>query len=332
MSDVPTCEIPVDPLPDHRLSLDSIAAASAEIDPVFLSSPQYVAERLGDALDCELMLKVETNNPIRCFKGRGADFFLSRISVRGDDRQLVCASTGNFGQAMAHACRRYDRSLIVYADTMANPLKTGRIAELGAELRLEGEDFDSAKEAARTFCAETGAWMVEDGREPEISEGAGTIAIELLEGPELETIVVPVGNGALVNGIARWVKAASPRTKVIGVSAVGADAMEKSWSGTEIVAREVVDTSAEGIAVRVPVPEAVDDMRPVVDEMTLVSDEEMYAAMRLLLETTGLVVEPSGATGVAALMAGRAGPCEGTVATVLTGNNMTTDQMWQWLR
>lgn len=298
---------------------------------MFLSSPQYLADRLGNALDCELLVKVETNNPIRCFKGRGADFFLSRITERGDDRQLVCASTGNFGQAMAHACRRYDRPLIVYADTGANPLKTRRISDLGAELRLEGEDFDSAKKAARRLCAETGAWMVEDGREPEISEGAGTIAVELLEGRSLETVVIPVGNGALINGVARWVKAASPGTRVIGVCAAGADAMEKSWSGDEIVVRKRVDTSAEGIAVRVPVPEAVTDMRPLVDGMVLVSDEEMYRAMRLILETTGLVVEPSGATGVAALMTDRAGPYRGTVATVLTGNNMTLDQMRQWL-
>jgi threonine dehydratase len=144
-------------------------------------------------------------------------------------------------------------------------------------------------------------------------------------------VVIPVGNGALINGVARWVKAASPGTRVIGVCAAGADAMEKSWSGDEIVVRKRVDTSAEGIAVRVPVPEAVTDMRPLVDGMVLVSDEEMYRAMRLILETTGLVVEPSGATGVAALMTDRAGPYRGTVATVLTGNNMTLDQMRQWL-
>jgi threonine dehydratase len=322
---------PADPLPDHRLSLDSIATAWRHIDPVFRDSPQYDSEPLSETLGCELFLKVETNNPIRSFKGRGAELFVARVTERGDDRQLVCASTGNFGQAMAYACRRRDRPLIVYADVDANPLKAGRIAALGAELRRTGDDFDAAKESARSFCADAGAWMIEDGREPEISEGAGTIAVELLQDHEFETILVPVGNGALINGVGRWVKAKSPRTRVIGVSARGADAMEKSWAGHRIVVRDRVETTAEGIAVRVPVPEAVEDMRPLVDDMMLVSDEEMFAAMRLILETTGLVVEPAGATGVAALMIDRARFEDQSLATILTGNNLTPEQMWRWL-
>lgn len=320
-----------DPLPDHRLSLDSIEGAVGVIHPVFLDSPQYESEALSDTLGCDLTIKVETNNPIRSFKGRGAGFFLTKITARGDARQLVCASTGNFGQAMAYACREKDRSLIVYADVNANSLKTERIAQLGAELRLEGEDFDAAKEAARAFCVETGAWMVEDGREPEISEGAGTIAVELLAGDRFDALLIPVGNGALINGVARWSKAVAPETRVIGISAAGADAMERSWAEGVVVQRGVVDTFAEGIAVRVPVPEAVEDMRSLVDEMLLVTDQDMIGAMQLILETTGLLVEPSGAVGVAALLqhpdrfGGKA------VATILTGNNLTANQMRQWL-
>lgn len=320
-----------DPLPDHRLSLDAIGTAAASIDPVFLDSPQYESEPLSQALGCHLTIKVETSNPIRSFKGRGADAFLAAITSRGDDRQLVCASTGNFGQAMAHACRRHDRPLIVYADINANPMKTGRISGFGAELRLQGDDFDAAKAAARSFCAVSGAWMVEDGREPEISEGAGTIAVELLANGGFDALLIPVGNGALINGMGRWSGAAAPDTQVIGVSATGADAMEKSWSGPGIVERDTVDTFAEGIAVRVPVPEAVEDMGPLVDEMALVTDQDMVRAMKLILETTGLVVEPSGAVGVALLMS-QPSRFEGkAVGTVLTGNNLTTDQMSQWL-
>lgn len=320
-----------DPFPDHRLSLDSIGNAAGAIDPLFLDSPQYEPETLGQALGCSMTVKVETNNPIRSFKGRGADWFLAAVTSREDDRQLVCASTGNFGQAMAYACHGRNRPLIVYADVNANPLKTGRISDLGAELRLEGDDFDAAKGAARGFCAESGAWMVEDGREPEISEGAGTIAVELLEDRQFEALLIPVGNGALINGVGRWAKAAAPDTQLIGVSAAGADAMEKSWAGAGTVERDAVETSAEGIAVRVPVPEAVEDMRPLVDEMLLVTDQDMFRAMGLILETTGLVVEPSGAVGVAVVM-NHPNRFEGmALATVLTGNNLTTDQMSQWL-
>lgn len=320
-----------DPFPDHRLSLLRIIEAVGAIDPLFVRSPQYQSEALSAELSCELVLKVETINPIRSFKGRGADYFLHKLTERGDTRQLVCASTGNFGQAMAFAGRAHDRSVIVYSDMSANPLKLGRIRSFGAEVRQVGTDFDAAKEEARQFCAESGAWMVEDGREPEISEGAGTIGVELLERDVFDTIIVPVGNGALINGIARWVKAAEPEVSVVGVSARGADAMERSWQTHTIVERPNAATIAEGIAVRVPVPEAIDDMAPLVDEMVLVDDDEMVEAMRLLHTETGLVVEPAGAVGVAALMNEADRYSGQRVGTILTGSNVSPQQMSDWL-
>lgn len=321
----------IDPLPDHRLSLESIAAASASIDPVFLQTPQFESASLSEALGCQLVLKVETANPIRSFKGRGAGFFLDEIVKRGDSRRLVCASTGNFGQAMAHACLVHDRELTVYADSSANNLKMSRIRDLGAEVRLDGDDFDAAKAAARSFCAETGAWMVEDGHEPEISEGAGTIGVELTRNRSFDVVLVPVGNGALIAGVARWIKAVSPATRVIGVSASGADAMAESWRGNGIVERPGVETIAEGIAVRTPVPEAVEDMRPIVDEMVLVDDQQMIEAMRSIHVLAGQVVEPSGAAGVAAIAAEPDKYTGLKVATILTGNNLTEEQMERWL-
>lgn len=320
-----------DPLPDHRLSLEGIAAASASIDPVFLQTPQFESAGLSNALDCRLTLKVETANPIRSFKGRGAGYFLDQIVKRGDSRRLVCASTGNFGQAMAYACHAYGRDLVVFADTGANELKMSRIQALGAELRLEGSDFDAAKSAARRFCAEDGAWMIEDGREPEISEGAGTIGVELTHREQYDVIVIPVGNGALISGVARWVKAVSPATRVIGVSAAGADAMAESWRDNRIVERPRVDTVAEGIAVRTPVPEAVEDMRPIVDEMVLVADDQMIEAMRMIHRLAGQVVEPSGASGVAAIDADPQKYSGLKLATILTGNNLTEGQIDRWL-
>lgn len=320
-----------DPLPQHRLSLENIAAASASIDPVFLQTPQFESTRLSGALGCQLTLKVETANPIRSFKGRGAGYFVDAIVKRGDTRQLVCASTGNFGQAMAYACRAHERDLVVFADTSANELKMSMIRELGADVRLQGSDFDAAKEAARRFCAEQGAWMIEDGGEPEISEGAGTIGVELTRLRDYDLVVVPVGNGALISGVARWVKAVSPSTRVIGVSAVGADSMAESWRTGTIVERPTVETIAEGIAVRIPVPEAVEDMRTVVDEMIVVSDQQMIEALRAIHRLAGQLVEPSGAAGVAAISTDP-GRFEGmSVATVLTGSNLTEGQIDRWL-
>lgn len=318
--------------PRHRLSLDAIAQAARTIDPVFAHSPQYECGALSKALAVALTLKVETANPIRSFKGRGADYFVMQAHMRGDTRPLVCASAGNFGQALAYACANHDRQLTVFASRHANPLKLSQMRATGADVKLAGEDFDAAKDAARRHARRTDAWMVEDGREPEISEGAGTIAVELLaRGDAFDAVLVPLGNGALLNGIARWVKAASPATRVLGVSAAGASAMEKSWRSGAIVQLDAADTIADGIAVRVPVPEAVTDMGGLVDDVLLVEDMHILHAMQLLYSDAGLVAEPAGAAGVAAIVANPALFKGQRLATVVCGSNMTWAQARSWL-
>lgn len=316
--------------PSHRLSLEAIGEAARTLDPVFRGTPQFRCEPLSRTLDCELTLKLETANPIRSFKGRGADFFLRQVVARGDGRPLVCASAGNFGQAMAYVCRRHGRGLDIFASTRANPQKVARMRDLGAEVHLAGEDFDAAKEAAREHCRRHGGWMVEDGREPEISEGAGSIAVELLAtGEAFDAILVPLGNGALLNGMARWIKAASPATRVIGVCSRGADAMEVSWRRGGVVERSAVSTIADGIAVRVPVPEAVDDMMGLVDDVVLVDDDTIRRAMGHLFEDAGLVTEPAGAVGVAALLSDAQRFADRRVATVICGSNVASDSLRQ---
>lgn len=313
------------------MSPAAIEEASRVIDPMFLASRQFQSEALSAELSCRLTLKDETDNPIRSFKGRGADYFLAKVVERGDERQLVCASTGNFGQAMAFACRKHGRPLVVFADQGANPVKFDRITEMGAEVRLDGADFDAAKVIAREFCERSGSWMVEDGHEPEISEGAGTIALELLERDRFDTVLIPLGNGALLNGNARWIKEVAPDTEVIGVSAVGADAMAESWRDREIVTRDAVATISEGIAVRVPVPAAVADMAGLVDDVILVDDDSTVDAMRMVHKHTGRVVEPSAVVGIAAVSNDPPRFQGKKAATILTGANLTEKQFERWL-
>jgi threonine dehydratase/peptide deformylase len=317
--------------PTHRLSLDAIAEAAKTIDPVFLNTPQYECEPLSQALGCRLLLKLETTNPIRSFKGRGADYFVSRIVARGDSRPLVCASAGNFGQALGYACRKHELDLVVFASEHANPLKVERMRSLGADVRLTGEDFDAAKAAAKAHAQTTGAWMVEDGREPEISEGAGAIGVELLARDDaLDAVLVPLGNGAMLNGIARWLKAASPATAVFGVSSSGANAMERSWRSGQVVELNRVDTIADGIAVRVPIPEAVEDMYGQVDDVLLVDDPSIVDAMRLLYTHAGLVTEPAGAAGVAAALAMSERFAGQRLATIVCGSNVSDQDAKAW--
>lgn len=313
--------------PVHRLSLARIAEAPADIPPEFLNSPQYDYQPLSDALGCRLTLKLEFANPIRSFKGRGAAFLLAEMLRRGERTGIVCASAGNWGQAMAYACGRHGLPIVVYAAINANPLKIERMRALGAEVRLYGADFDEAKQEAKRFAAETGMRMIEDGLEPEIDEGHGTIAMELLaSGKHFTSVVVPIGNGALINGMGRWIKASSPATRVIGVCAERAPSMEQSWRSGRIVETVAADTIADGIAVRVPIPEAVADMHGAVDEVIAVSEDDIVRAMRLAYDCAGLVLEPAGATGIAAILAHRVLFQQQNIATVLSGNNIDWSQ------
>jgi threonine dehydratase len=319
------------PSPDPAVTLLGIQEAARVIDPVFRDSPQFLSEPLSARLGMEMVLKVETVNPIRSFKGRGTDYLLHRLGQEAG--ALVCASAGNFGQGMAYAARGRGVRLTVFAARSANPLKVERMRALGATVELEGADFDAAKEAAARRAEATGELYIEDGLWGPIAEGAATIAVELARSEaRLDAVFVPLGNGSLVNGVGTWLRHVLPATRVIAVCATGAPAMEISWREGHPVTTEAIDTIADGIAVRVPIAEALELMRGTVDEVMLVNDEQILAAMRLLLVDAGLVVEPAGAAGLAAIQARREEFADRRVATPLCGGNLTEEQLHRWLK
>ncbi|TRZ71866.1 MAG: threonine/serine dehydratase [Actinobacteria bacterium] len=314
----------------HRLSVENIERAARTIDPVFLHSPQFNSEPLSDELGCQLTLKVETSNPIRSFKGRGADFFMQENSQVLAGRDLVCATAGNFGQAMAYVCRAHDRPLIIYCATNANPLKVDRMRSMGAQVRQQGDNFDGAKENAKQFCVESGAYFVEDGRDIAISEGAGSIAVELMQQRTFDAVLVPLGNGALIGGVSRYIKHVAPEVQIIGVSSASADAMEASWRSGTVIERASANTIADGIAVRTPVPEALDDMKGLVDDVLLISEDALKRAMKMVFDKAGLIIEPAGIAGVSAILE-HPHLKKMRLATILCGSNLTPTQVNDWL-
>ncbi|MBK8250318.1 MAG: pyridoxal-phosphate dependent enzyme [Gemmatimonadetes bacterium] len=308
--------------------IEAITAAAAGIAPVFRHSPQFRAESLGAVLGCDLTVKVETVNPIRSFKGRGTDWFVQGLT---EARPLVCASAGNFGQGLAYAARARAIPLTVFASLHANPLKVERMCALGATVRQAGEDFDAAKAAAQEFARSEGQRYVEDGREAPIAIGAGTIAVELLaSGDRYDAIVIPLGNGALLGGMATWIKSVAPGTEVIGVCAAAAPSMKLSWERGAAIETTSAATIADGIAVRVPIVEAVDSLRGIVDDIVLVDERQIIESMRVTWRETGLVVEPAGVVGVTAIAADRSRFAGRRVATVLCGGNVTPQQAVEW--
>lgn len=299
------------------------------IDPVFLNTPLLRGTSLDRAVDAELTCKVETLNPIRSFKGRGTELLVASLR---DDRHLVCASAGNFGQGLARAAVKRGRTVTVFAARRANPLKVEAMRTLGADVRLAGADFDAAKDAARRFAASSDAHYVEDGALPEIAEGAGTIALELSEaGAMPEVMIVPLGNGALATGIGAWCRHAEGGTRVIGVVATGAPAMRLSFAAREPVSTDKADTIADGIAVREPVAYAVECLRDTVDEVVAITDRTIVRAMRLLHFHLGLVVEPAGAVALAAVLQDPKRWSGARIAMPLCGGNLTQQGARLWI-
>ena len=309
------------------LDKQTIDAASAAIDPVFLNSPQFEMDSLNRHLGFGLVAKIETLNPIRSFKGRGASYLVNRARPEA----IVCASAGNFGQGMAYACTQKGFALTVFAAQQANSLKIERMRAFGATVMLSGHDFDAAKEAARQYAKSQQQRFVEDAKDLETAIGAGTIGLELSQYPKVfDALLIPLGNGALINGIGSYFKAVRPETEIIGVVAEGAPSMDLSWRHKKIIATDQSKTIADGIGVRVPVPEALESMKQTVDDIVQVSDDAMLTAMRLAHSTLGLVLEPAGAAGLAAANVFKTRFADKCIATVLCGSNVNKEQLRRW--
>ena len=307
------------------LSSMKIADARSKIDPVFLNSPLLQTDHLG----LSIFAKDETANPIRSFKGRGTGYFIAELEQ--GTAPMVTASAGNFGQGLAYNAAKRERPLIVFASVNANPLKIEAMRRFGADVRLAGDDFDAAKAAARAYADEHGLLLVEDGAIAEIAEGAGTIAAELTgQVDAIDTVFVPLGNGALAGGMGCWFKAHSPKTKVIAVAAKGAPCMALSHEAGHAITTPQANTIADGIAVRIPVPSAVDWLKDTIDDVVLVDDAQILAAMQFARAKWDQLIEPSGAAGLAAILS-QATRLEGRrVATLLCGANLTDQQIRDW--
>jgi threonine dehydratase len=303
------------------LKLENIEEAARVIDLVFLNSPQFEDEQLCSALGRRVVVKVETANPIRSFKGRGASYLFRKLDP---SKRVICASAGNFGQAVAYAGRGRGMGVEVFVPTDVNPIKVARMESFGAKVTISGADFDAAKQNARhEAAAKSDSVFVEDGEDPAISEGAGTIGRELLRMGKIDTFVIPLGDGALITGIGAWVKQHSPKSKILGVCPAGAPAMERSWRAGKVIHMTGISTIADGISVGAPVARSLERMRSLVDDIVLVEDSQLIDAMRLAVSTLGIILEPSGAAGLAAI---RAHDLPGDrVATVLTGGNLHPD-------
>lgn len=312
-----------------RLDLDRIRAARRVIDPMFLDTPLYRCDALERRLGCEVSVKLETANPVRSFKARGTELVASLLSEQGR-RAVVCASAGNLGQALSWSGRRRGLDVTVVASQNAPATKLDRIRALGAELELVAGDFDLARERAVDIARERGIRLLEDSLDIETCEGAATIGLELAD-IACDTVLIALGGGAMATGIGHVLKTLTPGVEVVCVQPAGAPAMTRSWHERRVITTESTNTIADGVAGRRPIPEVLADLLTVADDAVLVEESSIIGGMRLLLEETGLVVEPSAALGVAAVLEDRDRFAGRHVVTVICGGNVDLDSYRRWV-
>ena len=318
--------------PRTRLNLKRIRAAIPKIAPVFRNTPQFVCPALGEALDCEIVLKLETANPVRSFKARGAETVMARLTDQPGARSAVCASAGNLGLAMAWSGRARGISVTVAAGASANPYKLERIRALGAAVRIVDGDIEDARHLARQIGDSEGAFLVEDSENLDTCEGAATIGIELIEGmAPVDAVLFSLGGGAMATGVGHVFKCLAPEAEIVCVQPKGAPAMALSWRARSVVETDRTDTIADGVAGRRPIAAVLDDLLAVADHVPLVEEESILAGMRLLYRHAGLIVEPSAALGVAAILEDRSRYRGKRVVTIICGGNVIPADFERWV-
>jgi threonine dehydratase len=264
-------------------------------------------------------LKREDVHELGAFKWRGALPALERYR-RDGATGVVTASTGNHAAATAWAAEQLSLSAIVYLPEGASEMKLAKLSAFGAEVVVTGTDFDEAKASASAHAETAGLPFFEDGAEPAQLDGYAAIGEEILDQLDEEpaAVVVPVGNGALLAGVGRALGASSPETQRIGVVSAGAPVMARSWRAGRAVECDVCDTIADGLAVRVAIPGAVDWLRETADDMLEVSESEIAAAV-VEFDDAGVRAEAAAAAALAALPKIEA---DGPIVLVVTGRNI----------
>ena len=268
----------------------------------------------------EVWLKDETVLPTGSFKVRGAWAALTAELGRTKVREVVAASTGNHGAAVAWAARELNVAARIYVPRGANPVKTARIRDLGATLVEEGDDLTDAIDAANEYVRNGAAYFLHDASNPDVPRGTAAIGQELLEQcPTLGTVYVQMGDTALIRGVASALKSSGHTIRVVGVVAAQAPSYALSWHAGQVVETTSAQTMADGLAVRRPLAPNVAAIRELVDEVIEVTEAELQHAMEWLEHREHLVAEPSGAAGVAGLI--RDPERTGTLVALVTGRN-----------
>jgi threonine dehydratase len=308
-------------------TLDDVRAARERIAPHLQPTPLYPNGALSELVGTEIFVKHENHLPIGAFKVRGGVNLVSQLSEDELRRGVVTASTGNHGQSIAFAAGRFGVRAIVCVPEGANPVKLASMERLGAELVVHGRDFDEAREHCEALAREHGYRYIHSGNEPHLIAGVGTATLEILETePEIDVVIVPVGGGSGAAGACIAGKSVRPELEVIGVQSSAAPAAYRSWRARELL-EDRMETRAEGLATRVAfeLPQRI--LWEQLDDFVLVDEDELDCAVLLMIEGTRNLVEPAGASPLAAALRLKDRLAGKRVALILSGGNISPDQL-----
>ncbi|MBS3772880.1 MAG: threonine ammonia-lyase [Candidatus Thermoplasmatota archaeon] len=305
------------------VDLADVEAAYRVLRPVVKQTPLERSKTFSEMTDADLYLKLENLQTTGSFKLRGAYNKIYHLSNAAKRRGVICASAGNHAQGVAHAAALLDVASTVYMPLYAPPTKIIATRSYGATVILEGESYDDAHAAAVQHAKRDDLTFVPAFNDPDVIAGQGTIGLEMHRDLEdIDVVLVPVGGGGLISGVALALKQLQPDVTVIGVEAEGAQAMLRSLQRGELTPLTSMSTIADGIAVKHPGELTFKLVQRYVDSMVTVTDEELARTLYLLLQRAKLVVEPAGAAGLAAVLSGTVSYPGKNVVTVISGGNI----------
>lgn len=305
------------------VTIDDVRRAQAALEGFIRPTPLFHSPNLSQQLGQAIWFKTENLQRAGSFKIRGAFYRISSLTEEERARGVLAASAGNHAQGVALAAQQWGIPATIVMPEGAPITKIQATENYGARVVLHGETFDDAYAHALELQARTGATFIPGFNDPFVVAGQGTIGLEILqELPDVETVVVPIGGGGLMSGIALVMKALRPQCRVVGVQAAGAPAVYLSKQEGKYVTTESVRTIADGIAIKRPGPLNWELMDRYVDEVVVVDEEEIGHAILVLLERVKLVAEGAGAVGLAALLSGRISDLKGPAAVILSGGNI----------
>ena len=297
--------------------------------PTRLVGASFLSKETGKGV----YLKLETELPTGSFKVRGAFFALAERIKKGPVREVVASSTGNHGAAVAYAAKEFGIAARIFLPANCNPVKRSRIASFGATIvEGGGSDLASAFQLAAEHARQPGVYFLNDATDPELPAGPATIACEILEQfPGASAMVVPMGDTALIRGVAAAAKQIAPRVRVIGVQAERAPSYYLSWKAGKVIGTETCDTIADGLATRTPEEANVRNVKNLVDEVVLVSEDQMLRAIETLLLEEHVLAEPAGAASTAALLNSHADYGDSPVL-IVSGANISRELLRRAVR